>query len=41
MPEVNGEQEEVVTCQKCGHAWTIIFPVVLEFEMGDYAPDYY
>ncbi len=41
MPEVSGIQEEEVTCPNCGHIYTWVFSVVLEFEMGDYAPDYY
>jgi len=40
MPEVNGEQEEEITCPLCGHEWTHSFSCTLEFEMGDYAPDY-
>ena len=40
MPEVNGEQEEEITCPLCGHEWTYIFSCTLEFEMGDFAPDY-
>ena len=41
MPEVNGETEQECECPKCGHKYWDTFQVTLEFEMSDYAPDYY
>lgn len=40
IPEVEGEVEIECTCPKCGHKWIEIEYVTLEFDFGDYAPDY-
>ena len=40
MPEIERECEEEVECPKCGYKFTWSFTAIVEFDMGDFAPDW-